>query len=120
MEVCVTADDYGLSRGVNAAIEALAAAGRLSAVSVMAHRDAHLDSVGSLAGAGVAVGLHVCFTGERPLVRALGERLPPDHRRLFAAIVRRPALLPLLRAEAEAQAERLAGAGVAIDFVNAH
>jgi hypothetical protein len=123
MDVRITADDYGLSAGVNGAVEALAEAGRIGAVSVMAHRDAALASVRRLADAGVAVGLHVCFTGVRPFVRALGVQgglLPASHRRLFAAIARRPSIVSLLGAEAEAQAERLLGAGVAIAFVNGH
>src|SRR5215468_1930198 len=117
MDVCITADDYGLSAGVNGAVEALAAAGRIRAVSVMAHRDAALASVRRLADTGVAIGLHVCFTGVRPFVGALGDGggvLPANHRRLFAAIAWRPSVVSLLRAEAEAQADRLLGAGVAI------
>lgn len=127
MDVCVTADDYGLSPGVNASIEALAEAGRLGAVSVMAHRDAELSSLGRLRDTGVAIGLHLCFTEGRPLLeadvaRALGGRgdLPAGHRRLFAAIVRRPSLVKVLRAEADAQAERLVAAGAPIAFVNGH
>jgi chitin disaccharide deacetylase len=122
-QVCITADDYGLSSSVNEAVEVLAGAGRISAVSVMAHREAELASVRHLAGSGVAIGLHLCFTGERPWVSALRGpegRLPADHRQLFAAVTRRPALVRLLRAEAEAQADRLAGAGVSIAFVNGH
>lgn len=128
MDVCVTADDYGLSPGVNAAIEGLAAAGKLSAVSAMAHRDAQLGSLRRLGDAGVAVGLHLCFTAERPVLgaqlgRALGgagERLPRSYRSLFAALLRRPSLVASLRAEAAAQAERLLDAGARIAFVNGH
>jgi hypothetical protein len=123
MDICVTADDYGLSPGTNASIEALAAAGKLSAVSVMGHRDADLSSVARLAGAGVAVGLHLCFTAARPFVAALAGRdglLPASHLHLFAALAGRPSLLPLLRAEAEAQADRLLAAGVPLAFVNGH
>src|SRR5689334_1051849 len=65
MLMCITADDYGLSPGVNAAIEHLAAAGAISAVSVMVHPDAHLDTLHRLTATGVALGLHVVLTRER-------------------------------------------------------
>ena len=123
VDIYVTADDYGITLGANSAIEDLADAGRVSAVSVMAHRDAELGSLRRLVDTGVTIGLHLCFTVERPFIGALagsGGRLPADHRRLFAAILAKPRILLGLRAEAEAQAARLAGEGVPIAFVNGH
>ena len=90
--VFITADDYGASAGVNASIEALAFAGRISAVSVMAHRGADLSSIGRLAEAGVKVGLHICLTGERPLLPMQFDgvaRLPPSYGCGLAARARR-------------------------------
>lgn len=118
--VCLTADDYGLSAGINASIEALAEAGRLSAVSVMAHRDADWSSLDRLAAMPVSLGLHLCFTGERPLLARLGERFPRDYRDLFAELLRNRALLSLLEEEAELQFERLQKAGIEVAFLNGH
>lgn len=128
-----TADDYGLSDGTNASIEALASmrvinagrdsayAGRaIDAVSVMAHRGARLGSVRALAETGVAVGLHLCFTREAPWSRALGDRLPPSYAALFATLAARPSFLALLASEARAQAEALLARGVTPAFVNGH
>jgi hypothetical protein len=119
-DLCITADDYGLSASVNAAIESLANASRLTAVSVMGHRDANLSTAHRLADAGVAVGVHLCFTRERPLTRALGERLPGTYQQLFALALRRPSLSRALLAEAEAQIQKLETARLHVDFINAH
>lgn len=115
-----TADDYGLSDGTNASIEALASLRVVDAVSVMAHRGARLRSVRALADAGVAVGLHLCFTREAPWSRALGDRLPPSYAALFATLAARPSFSSLLTGEAYAQAEALLARGVAPAFVNGH
>lgn len=120
MDLCLTADDYGVTEGANQAILALAEGGLLSAVSVMAHRDADLSGVDRLVRAGVAVGLHVCFTGARPLVAGLPARFPARWQDLFLAVHTRPWMLPRLFAEARAQADRLRAAGATIDFVNGH
>ena len=128
MRLCVTADDYGLSAGGNAAIEELTGRGVLSAVSVMVHEGARLDGVARLARDGVAVGLHLVLTRERPLSDALlgtalvdsDGRLPPDWRALFARLTRRPWLLARVREEAEAQLARFSSLGVPLAFVNGH
>jgi chitin disaccharide deacetylase len=128
MRVCVTADDYGLSPAGNAATEELVARGVLSAVSVMVHEGALLDRVTALARTGVAVGLHLVLTRERPVSDALhgtplvdGEgRLPPDWRALFVGLARRPWLLARVRTEAQAQLARFSSLGVPLAFVNGH
>jgi hypothetical protein len=119
-DLCLTADDYGYRAGENEAILALAEAGLLSAVSVMAHREADLSGLARLARTGVAIGIHLCFTDTRPLVGGLGALLPRGYRELFAAVIARPTMIARLRAEAFAQADRIQDAGVAIDFVNGH
>jgi predicted glycoside hydrolase/deacetylase ChbG (UPF0249 family) len=120
MDLCLTADDYGYTPGSCEAILDLAEAGRVSAASVMAHRDSDLSGVQRLARTGIAVGLHLCFTEARPLASGLGTRLPARYRDLFAAIAARPWMIARLYAEARAQADRLRDAGVAVDFVNGH
>lgn len=118
--LCITADDYGLSQGINAAIESLARASRISAVSVMGHRDADLSTAKRLADTGISVGVHLCFTHERPLTQALGLRLPPTYAHLFGLVVTQPSLLKAFVAEAEAQVEHLRRAGLKLQFLNAH
>jgi len=73
INLCVTADDYGLSRDINGGIHSLVAHRAVSAVSVMVHREARLDDVAALRGR-VATGLHLMLVGERPL---LPDRLAP-------------------------------------------
>lgn len=118
--LCVTADDYGLSADINAAIESLAADARLTAVSVMGHRGADLSTARRLADSGISTGAHLCFTGERPITRVFGGRLPSSYRHLFALVTRRPRLRNDLLDEAKAQIAKLRDAGLRIDFINAH
>lgn len=114
-DVWVTADDYGLSRGTNRAVEELARAGRLSAVSVMAHDSADLGSLDRLAEAclssGAAIALHLCFTEGS---------IASDFRSLFVAALARPALLRAIADAADEQADRLVARGVRVDALNAH
>jgi chitin disaccharide deacetylase len=127
MDLCVTADDYGLSSALNAGIERLAARGVVRAVSVMVHADAELGGVARLRDHGVAVGLHLVLVAERPLhgPRALaplleGTHLPGSWWRLLGRLARRPQLAALVRRETEAQLERYLGLGLPLDFFNSH
>lgn len=126
IRLCITADDYGLSPDVNAAIHALAAQQAISAVSLMVHRDALLADAETLRDT-VATGLHLVLVGERPL---LPDRLttlldadgflPSSYGRLFLALARHPALLPRLADEIAAQLERYNALGLPLHFVNSH
>ncbi len=118
--LCVTADDYGLSNDINRAIEWLAISSRLTAVSVMGHRDADLSSARRLSDSGVSLGAHLCFTRERPITRAFGGRLPSSYQHLFALVTRRPRVRTELLVEAQAQIQKLRDSGIKIDFINAH
>jgi predicted glycoside hydrolase/deacetylase ChbG (UPF0249 family) len=123
LDLWITADDYGLSAGTNSSIEALAEAGAISAASVMAHADADFGAIDRLRRSGVVIGLHLSFTQARPLVRELGQwggGLPRGYKQLFAELAVRPGLLGLIADEADAQVDRLASAGVTIDFINGH
>jgi len=126
IRLCITADDYGLSGDVNAAIHSLVKRGALSAVSVMVHGDAVLEQVAALRPY-VATGLHLVLVGERPL---LPDRLAPlldaagflpaSYWRLFLALARRPLLLPLLGDEIAAQLARYRALGLPLHFINSH
>jgi hypothetical protein len=108
----VTADDYGLDDDGNAAIEDLAARGMVDAVSVMVHPGARLAGVERLRASGVALGLHLVFTGV--------PGRPAGWRELALALARRPALAAELGADAAAQLARYRGLGLPLDLVNGH
>lgn len=128
MRLCITADDYGLTAEGNAAIEALAARGAVSAVSVMVHAGAELGGLDRLRATGVPLGLHLVLTRERPLSDALAGtslldgdgRLPGSWRRLFAKLTMRPRLRSRLGREAQAQRDRFLALGLPLAFVNSH
>ena len=110
---------------VNAAIEELAAAGRISAVAVMVHRGAVLGTLDRLRATGVAIGLHLVATQEAPLLVARTSlaprgRLPETPLALLRALVGRPHLRRLLADEIEAQADRHRALGLPLDFINSH
>lgn len=118
--LCITADDYGLSRDINAAIESLVEASRITAVSVMGHRDAELSTARRLGDSGISIGVHLCFTRERPITQAFQGELPSTYGHLFALVTRRPRLRAVLLTEAKAQIQKLRDAGLRLDFINAH
>ncbi|MEO8603668.1 MAG: ChbG/HpnK family deacetylase [bacterium] len=126
IELCVTADDYGLSRDVNAGIHSLAARDALSAVSVMVHREAQLDDVSVLRGR-VVTGLHLMLVGERPLRAArlaplLDAQgfLPMRYWGLFLQLLRHPGWLARLSDEIAAQVARYRTLGLPLHFINSH
>jgi len=125
--VAITADDYGLDPAVNRGIEALAGAGAVDAVSIMAHADADLASLGRLRLTPARLGAHLVLVEEKPLGRdpalealLTDGRLPRSYRSLFSALAWRPSLAAPLAAEAGLQIERLRGLGVDLAFVNSH
>jgi hypothetical protein len=126
--LCITADDYGAAAAYDRAVEELAAAGAVQAVSVMAHRDAALDGAPRLARAGVPTGLHLVFTAERPISRRLAGsplvdtrgRMPRSFRQLFLRLCARPWTAELLHEEGILQARRMRDAGLSVDFINSH
>jgi predicted glycoside hydrolase/deacetylase ChbG (UPF0249 family) len=124
--LCITADDYGLSRDVNAAIHSLVGHGAVSAVSVMVHREAQLDDVAALRGR-VATGLHLMLVGERPLCAALAAPLldaqgflPMRYWGLMLKGLRHRGWLDALTAEIAAQVARYRTLGLPLHFVNSH
>ena len=124
--VCITADDFGLTRGVSEAIVELAAQGAVTAVSVMCHEGADLELVPQLARTGVATGVHLVLCEERPLTGdqarpILDEtgRLPPSWHALFARMVA-PLAWQAVRLEAEAQVRRYLSLGLPLRFICSH
>jgi predicted glycoside hydrolase/deacetylase ChbG (UPF0249 family) len=123
--LCITVDDYGLDRAGNAAIEDLAERGLVSAVSVMVHADACLETLPRLRATGVRLGLHLCFTRERPLLQCSKlidreGRLPSSWARLFLQLATRPWLARDLSREARAQRDRYRALALPLSFINGH
>jgi predicted glycoside hydrolase/deacetylase ChbG (UPF0249 family) len=124
----ITADDYGLAPGVNQAIEALATSRAITAASVMVHDAARLESLDRLREAGIALGPHLVFVEEAPLlpVSVIGPllerdgRFPRSYASLFARLLTRPRLATLLRKEAEAQIDRYLSLGLPVNLINSH
>ncbi len=125
----VTADDFGLSRQVNEAVEASHRDGILTAASLMVGAPAADEAV-RLARAlpTLRVGLHLALVDAKPV-------LPPEHvpdligpdgwfRRdtaLFGAeIFFRPRLKRQVEREIEAQFQAYAATGLGLDHVDAH
>jgi len=123
----ITADDYGMSEGVNDGIEEAIAAGSVSAVSVLTNElraDDAVLRVRSFAGT-VGVGLHFNVTHGRPLTAArtlidprTGEfRSLPD---VVARAVDRRLSITALHEECSAQLARLSAAGVRATHIDSH
>ena len=125
----VTADDFGLAREVNEAVEAAHRTGILTAASLM---------VGA-AGAGEAVeiarrlpslkvGLHLVLLEDRPVLAPSAVPDLVDAQGLFrrdlvrtgAGMFLRPSVRRQLAAEIAAQFEAFRATGLPLDHVNAH
>jgi hopanoid biosynthesis associated protein HpnK len=125
----ITADDFGASSAVNAAVEQAHRHGILAAASLMVAGNAAGDAVArARTMPKLGVGLHIVLVDGRPVLRP--ERVPAlvdgDGRfrtdmvgaavRIFASISARRQL----RAEIEAQFTAFAATGLPLDHVNAH
>ena len=123
--LAVCADDFGLSAGIDRVVLALAARGRLSAISCLANLERWPAAAVALRDLprGVEVGLHLNLTEGRPCSAALAQvwpTLPALPRLIVRAHLRR---LPLaaLREEIRAQVEAfVAGVGRGPDFIDGH
>ena len=107
-QLIVTADDFGLSRGVNAAVVQARGAGTLTTASLMTAGDAAREAV-SIArdDPGLAVGLHVTLSIGAPLLPALRYYFSPRARRQ-------------LRRDIAEQFEAFAETGLALSHVDGH
>jgi predicted glycoside hydrolase/deacetylase ChbG (UPF0249 family) len=126
IRLCITADDYGLSRDVNESVHALVARGAVSAVSVMVHPEAELAGVAQLRGR-VATGLHLVLVGERPLLPAAlaplldaAGFLPMRYWGLFLRLAQHPRCLGPLADEIAAQIARYRTLDLPLHFINSH
>lgn len=125
----VTADDFGLSLAVNAAVETAYRHGILRTASLMVGAAAAADAVARARRLpGLRVGLHLVLADGRPLLppRQVGGLVDGTGRfpvHMFLPSVRlffRPALRRQARAEIRAQLEAFKATGLPLDHVNAH
>lgn len=126
----VTADDFGLSREVNEAVEIAHRDGILTAASLMVGGPAVDDAVARARSLpSLRVGLHLALVDASPvlpppslpaLVDPLTGGFRLDMAASGAAMFFRPSARRQLRAEVEAQFAAFARTGLPLDHVNAH
>ncbi|GAC1304940.1 MAG: hopanoid biosynthesis-associated protein HpnK [Steroidobacteraceae bacterium] len=125
----VTADDFGLHEAVNDAVERAAAAGILTAASLMVGEAAAGDAVRrARALPGLRVGLHLVLADGRASLaaRSIPALVDGEGRmdsRMFARALRffaSPTVRRQLQAEIRAQFAAFARTGLRLDHVNAH
>lgn len=125
----VTADDFGLDEAINDAVQRAAAAGVLTAASLMVGAPATADAVRRAHQLpNLRVGLHVVLADgwavlPRQMIPALVDRNGRFRNRLFVDAVRYfalPWVRKQLNAEIRAQFQSFAQTGLALDHVNAH
>jgi hypothetical protein len=125
----VTADDFGASPEVNAAVEQAHLGGILTAASLMVGGDAAGDAVERARRLpGLGVGLHLVLVEGRPLLPP--EQIPAlvdgngqfrsDMVRTALTIFALPSARRQLAAEIDAQFAAFAATGLKLDHVNAH
>ena len=123
------ADDFGLSEGVNEAVEQAANHGILTSASLMVGAPAFADAVARAKRCpSLHVGLHLVVIEGTPvlppaaipgLVDGSGQ-FPSDQFRLGVNYFFRPDIRRQLAAEIRAQFEAFAATGLALDHANAH
>lgn len=126
----VTADDFGLSREVNDAVEIAHGSGILTAASLMVGAPAFEEAVARARSLpNLRVGLHLALVEARPVLPppALPDLVDPatgqfrlDMAASGAAMFFRASVRRQLRAEVEAQFAAFARTGLRLDHVNAH
>jgi len=128
-QLIITADDFGLSEPVNAAIEQAHRCGILTAASLMVGAPAAADAVErARAMPNLRVGLHVVLVDGEPLsdpadIPGLVDDkgyLRNDLARYGAEIALNPSLLRQIAKEVSAQFEAYRATGLPLDHVNGH
>lgn len=128
-QLVVTADDFGLAREVNEAVEEAHRGGILTATSLMVSGAAASDAVRrAQAMPSLRVGLHIVLVDGRPVLPAavIPDLVDPngnfrdDMARAGAAIFFRSTVRRQMEDEIEAQFEAYRATGLALDHVNTH
>ncbi|HZZ60865.1 MAG TPA: hopanoid biosynthesis-associated protein HpnK [Roseiarcus sp.] len=125
----ITADDFGLAREVNEAVEIGCSKGILSAASLMVSEAHAEDAVERARGLpGLRVGLHLALTDATPVLPAgqiprlvdRGGRLRSDLVRFGVELAASSSARAQMRAEIEAQFVAFLATGLPLDHVNVH
>lgn len=115
----VNADDFGLHKSVNEAIEECVRFGSVNSISVMANGQApDFDLLSRLAAQGIFTGVHLTWVGERWITE---NRLIADWRQLvYMLLTGGKTFQAGLYAEAEAQIQRLQQNKVQLAHIDSH
>jgi hopanoid biosynthesis associated protein HpnK len=128
-KLIVNADDFGISEPVNRGIVEAHDRGIVTSASIMATGPAFAHAVDlARSRPGLAVGIHLVLTEQRPLIGAAAAaslvgrdgRFPPHVAQLLALRLRRRISLAEVRRELGAQLERVRDAGVALSHIDGH
>lgn len=125
-QVIVSADDFGLSEGVNEAVERACRDGLLTTTSLMVAGPAAADAVRRARSlAGLRVGLHLVVvegpaTGPAPGLLDAQGHFPSRQLGLSLDYFFRPGARRALAAEIRAQFRAFAATGLRLDHANAH
>jgi chitin disaccharide deacetylase len=125
----VNADDFGIADAVNRGIVEAYDRGIVTSTSIMATGAAFEHAV-ELARSrpGLAVGIHLVLTEQRPLIGAVAAaslveadgRFPRHVAQLLARQLRGRVSLPEVRRELDAQLTRVRDAGIAVSHIDGH
>lgn len=124
--VIVSADDFGLSEGVNEAVEQACQSGVLTTASLMIAGPAAADAVRRAQKLpGLRVGLHLVViegpaVGPAPGLTNADSQFPSNQLRLGIDYFFRPNIRRRLAAEIRAQFAAFAATGLRLDHANAH
>jgi predicted glycoside hydrolase/deacetylase ChbG (UPF0249 family) len=125
----VNADDFGITEAVNRGIVEAHDLGIVTSTSIMATGAAFEHAVAlARSRPGLAVGIHLVLTEQRPLIGAAaaaslvepGGLFPPHVAQLLGKRLRGRISLPEVRLELDAQLKRVRDAGIAVSHIDGH
>ena len=128
-KLIVNADDFGIAEAVNRGIVEAYDRGIVTSTSIMATGPAFEHAVAlAQSRPGLAVGIHLVLTEQRPLVGAAAAaslvepdgRFPPHLKQLLGRVVRGRVSLAEVRLELGAQLRRVGDAGIAVSHIDGH
>jgi hopanoid biosynthesis associated protein HpnK len=128
-KLIVNADDFGIAEAINRGIIEAYDRGIVTSTSIMATGDAFEHAVGlARSRPGLAVGIHLVLTEQRPLVGAAAVpslvdaagRFAPHLKDLLARSVRGRIALDEVRLELDAQLRRVRAAGIEMSHIDGH
>lgn len=122
----INADDFGLTRGINAAIAECAALGTMRSATIMANAPAFDDAVRTAKSShNLGVGIHFVLTGLKPLAEDVSEIapegvLPSSPLELLAITLTHRQARRRIQKELLAQAEKVFDSGITPTHFDSH